>query len=195
MSYPTWQEALAALVKEKGLEDSELGDIVRRVERYSKKVSDPGSPNSIGPVGARGRSESLTRVADTPFFKVVDGLVRPGNGGSDRPDRARNDASPSPVDGSNTYQGRTSVISWRSSGPGEDEFTVTVCFDSRTASRLKESLFGPVGIPASGGVTYSRMTLTLEPFSTLRSTSRKNRSDGTLVGPYVKLDIRDHGEQ
>jgi len=43
MTYDTWQEALAALVKKHGIEDSELGDISRRTGPFEDVCADCGS--------------------------------------------------------------------------------------------------------------------------------------------------------
>lgn len=132
MSYDTWQEALAGLVKDKGLEDSELGDI-------SKRASAPGSTDSRGTVGARG---PLTHVSE------ILGLHR-------------TDVSTTRDDGLNTYQGQCRAISSRSRGARGEGFTLTVYFDSKTSSRLKESLFSRAGKVATGEIEYSSIEVTL----------------------------------
>ena len=137
MTYDSWQEALVGMVKEKGLEGSELAEI-------SARASENGSARSNGPVGARG-----------PLTLVSEILAPPPT-----------DVSTTPEDGSNTFQGHVWAISCRSKGALGDAFTLTVCFDSKTATRLHEKVFGPGGRSDTEDAEFFPMTLILEPPST-----------------------------
>jgi len=132
MDYPTWQEALAALVKTESLENQELGAI-------SRAASARSSARSNGTAGALGR---LTRVSDILDLPPTDVFTTPG-------------------DGLNTYQGQCRDISSRSRRERGGEFTLTVFFDSKTSSRLAESLSIRDGKNASDGTAYSPIEVTL----------------------------------
>jgi hypothetical protein len=132
MSYDTWQDALAGIVKEQGLERQELGEISRRALAI-------GSTNSHGTVGAHGRLTSVSEILA----------------------QAQIDVCTTPDDGLNTYQGQALGIS----SPSKEErgvgFTLTVFFDSKTASRLNEDLCSPVGKNATDGTECFPMIMTL----------------------------------
>jgi len=87
MIHDTWQEALEAMVKEKGLEDSELGDI-------SKRASESGYPSSNGIAGAPGR---LTHVSEILDPHQIDAFTTQGDGSRDF--RARKSATSSQSNG------------------------------------------------------------------------------------------------
>ena len=137
MSYLTWQEALAGLVSEKGLQDTELGDI-------SRIASANGYRGLNGPVGALGH---LTHVSEILA-------------------QARIDACTTRVDGSNTFQGRLLGISSRWREDGVVVYTLTASFDSRTSSRLGESLCGDHGMLGTDGAEYSLTIVREGPLST-----------------------------
>jgi len=99
-----------------------------------------GSPNSSGAVGARGR---LTRVSEIL-------------------DPALTDASSTPDDGLNTFQGLTWAISSPWKGPGGVGYTLTVYYDSETAGRLDECLSSLRGKSAMEGIECSPMITILE---------------------------------
>ena len=121
--------------------------IVRDLEEadaYFDMLLVNGSTDSSGTAGARGR---LTHVSE-----ILDLLPT--------------DASSTPVIGSNTYQGRLTDISWRSRGAGGEEFTATVSFDYRTASRLRERVYGDRGWDGTVDLESFPMTVILEPATT-----------------------------
>jgi len=125
MPYDTWQEALAGLVREKGLQDTELGEL-------SKRASGNGSPSLSGPAGVPG---PLTHVSETLDLLQID-------------------AFPTPADLSRVYRGLVSDISLLWSGELEAEFIVTASFDSETASVLLESLSGVDGLKDMDALGY-----------------------------------------
>ena len=137
MTYDTWQEALAGLVKEEGLEETELGDI-------SKRALASGSRSSNGIAGAPGPS--------TPALGTLG--------------RLQIDVSSIPDGGSNTYQGQLRHISllWRQDEAAE--YMLTVCFDSKTAGRLKENLSGSLGDADMAAAASFPMTVIVEPSTT-----------------------------
>jgi len=92
-----------------------------------------GSRTSSGTAGAHGR---LTRVSEIL-------------------DPHQNDASTTPDDGSNTFQGQAWLTSWQSREVQGGVFTLTASFDSRTATRLQESLSGPDGEIVTGEPAFS----------------------------------------
>jgi len=103
-----------------------------------------GSQSSRGIVGARGRSIT----------------------GSEIPDLLPTDASITPDDGSNTCQGRLLDILSQWKEDEEGVFILTVSFDSRTASRLRERASSRAGTPATVEIVFSHMTKNGEPRST-----------------------------
>lgn len=115
----------------------------RKLEGYNEP-SGTGSPNSNGIAGAPSPLMTASGWRD-PRQIVV---------------------SRTPDDGSNTYQGQMSSISWRLKEGPEGAFTLTVSFDSETRLRLLESLYSLPGNFVTGGTAYCRMTVTLEPPTT-----------------------------
>jgi len=155
-----WREALAALVKRQDrLEDSELAEI-------SKRASETGSPSSLGIVGVPGRSEIETRADGMTGWSDAEEAARGLSEALGRRDHLRNVASRTLADGSNSFQGVVTGILYASKEPLGDEFTLTVYFDSRTGSRLGESLYGRAGSGAMDDVPFTPMTLILEPRTT-----------------------------
>jgi len=112
--------------------------------RCSPENSVPGSRDSSGTAGARGRSIT----------------------GSEIPDLLPTDASTTPDDGLNTFQARLQGISSRLNEGPEEGFILTVYFDSETAGRLRERLSGPVGILATDDAEFYLTTVTVEPSTT-----------------------------
>jgi len=114
---------------------------VRRAWRESHRDltyahrSAPGLLNSRGTAGAPGR---LTHVSETL-------------------DPALTDVSSTPDDGLNTFQGRVLGISSVLREEQGVVYTVMVCFDLKTASRLKESRCTEPGKAGSEGVASFHM--------------------------------------
>ena len=117
MSYETWQEALAALVKRQDLQETELG-------RLSAQASGTGSPDTSGTVGAPGH---LTHVLETL-------------------DQALRGVSFTREGGSRIFQGRLLDISSLSRGGEGGVYTLMVSFDYLTRRRLEGIPSGDPGI-------------------------------------------------
>ncbi len=114
--------------------------------------SEAGSKTTPGTAGAPGR---LTHVSEILDPLQIDAFITRDDGLKDYPGRV------------------TGILSRSSEGPG-GEYTLTVCFDSLTDSRLRESHFGLPGINATVGVGFSLTMTSGERFTTSPSTSRKS---------------------
>jgi len=137
MSYDTWQERLAGLVRVHDLLNAELGDI-------SKRASANGFPDSSGIAGVRGR---LTHVSETL-------------------DRVLTDAFITQDGGWNTFQGHLSDILLPSRLDVEGVAILMAYYDSRTLHRLHDALCGGVGSTGTVGAECSRMIVSVEPRTT-----------------------------
>lgn len=128
--------------------------------------SENGSRSSNGTVGVHGHSDKRipaqrTRTWTYAEYRALDALEDLGLQGL-----RQIGVSLTHEDGLNTYQGHASAISSRSKEGREEEFTLTACFDSETATRLRESLSGKDGKHGMEGAEYSLTIVRREPHIT-----------------------------